>query len=110
MKNKLINLLTVTALIVLPLAAFAQGSIPPPPQGGFSGGNIGSKTQEVVQYFLDYLWVVFSGYAIIMFIIAGYYFAMGKPDEGKKIIVYGAAGVALGILAWGIPNLVSGWI
>ena len=56
------------------------------------------------------VWVVFTIIAVIMFLVAGILFltAQGQPEkiqQAKKAFLWGVAGIAVGILAFGIIRL-----
>jgi len=107
LKNKLIHLLSITALTALPLIAKAAGgNFDLPPQGGPTSIN----TYLIMVKILQIIWPMFIGYAIIMFIVAGYKFLANKPEEGRKGLLLGVIGVVIGVLAWSLPVIISGWI
>ena len=99
----LINLFVLAVLIVLPMVTLAQ--MPDSPQGGKV--DIGQWVTFMIGSLLNILWTVFSGIAILMVILAGYHFAAGKAEEGRKELVYAFIGAIAGVLAWSIPQLVK---
>ncbi len=64
---------------------------------------------------LDVLWLVFVGFAIFMFIIAGMQFFLaqgdpGKVDTARQFVLWGVIGMAMGVLAFTLPFVVGGWL
>ena len=60
---------------------------------------------------LGIIWPVFMGFAIIMFIVAGFLFlkAEGEPAEIKtaqKALLWGVVGIIVGILSFSIPFII----
>jgi len=110
LKKKLVNLLVLTTLVALPLVAVAYYVPGQKYDSTFTVASGKTLIQNIVQMVLDIIWEAFLGFAIIMFITTGYYFLIGKADEGKKTLLYGVIGVITGILAWGLPGLVYSWL
>ena len=71
MNKKLVILFSLATLLVLPIAAFAfnPGSTP-------AGANFDATT--ILQKILDFIWILFAGMAVIMFIVAGFLFLMSR--------------------------------
>ena len=103
MKKKLINSFALTALITLPLGVAAYNIIP-------EGGKTSISAAGIMQAILNIIWPMFIGYAIIMFIVAGYKFLANKPEEGRKGLLLGVIGVIVGIFAWGLPRIIYNWL
>ena len=105
MNKKLISLFSAVSSMVLPLAASAQQYSAP-----FPSTRTTLSGQDIMEAVLKFMWPIFIGYAIIMFIVAGYKFIAGKADEGRNALIYGAIGVIVGVVAWSLPAIVTQWV
>ncbi len=107
MNKKIIALTLASAtLLALPVAMFAIGQ-PAIPQSNQALSVIG-----IINVVLSFLWPLFIGFAVIMFIIAAFFFvtAQGEADkvgEARQFLIWGVVGVAVGILAFSIPYVVQ---
>ena len=68
--------------------------------------------QDIKKLKSNYYDIVFSAFAFIMFIWAGFLFLMAKGDPAKILLarqatIYGMIGVAVGLLAFSIPLIVK---
>jgi len=105
--NKKIATLSATALLlVAPLAAMALPAINTP------NGNGNIDILGVINAALAFLWPVFIGFAVIMFIIAAFQFftAQGDPDKvnsARQFVIWGIVGVVVGVLAFTLPFAVQ---
>ena len=104
--NKKIVALASLATLALPLAAYA---ILPPVT---PGGNANLSVIGIVNVILNFLWPIFIGFAVIMFIIAAFMFITAQGDGDKvasarQFVIWGVVGVAVGILAFSIPYVVQ---
>jgi len=106
MNKKLSALLSSAALLALPLVTLADinpGSAPNSQQNLTVTG--------IVNIVLNFLWPLFIGFAVIMFLIAGFMFLVAQGDPGKietarNSLIWGIAGIAVGVLAFSIPFIV----
>jgi|SRR3989344_1198022 len=99
MNKKLITLASFGILLIFPLMAFAIPS---------AIGNV----VDIMQRILGFIWPVFVGFAIIMFIVAGFIFLTSQGDPGKAktardAVIWGVVGVIVGILAFSIPLIIG---
>lgn len=106
MNKKLIIATSLTMLLALPMAAMAIADPAVP------NGNANISVIELINAILAFLWPIFIGFAVIMFVIAGFYFitAQGEPDGVKKardFVIWGVVGVAVGVLAFSLPYVVQ---
>ncbi len=121
MNKKLISLSSLIILLTLPF--FAMGQQGPPPNVAFNfpplnpQGPLTESLSEQIQWIIDsifsFIWPIFSAFAILMFIIAGFMFltANGDPSKtssAKKALIWGIVGVTVGILAFSIPFIING--
>lgn len=106
MNRKIISsIVAITSLIVPFVAAGVEFGNPPVGQA--------LDIPTLLNRVLGIVWPVFIGFAIIMFIVAGFFFlkAQGEPAEVKtaqKALLWGVVGVIVGILAFSIPFIVRG--
>ena len=104
MNKKLLIATAGTLLLVAPFAAFAFSA-------GTTPINQGIDISGIIQIILDVLWIIFVGFAIVMFVLAGFQMlqAQGDPEgvgKARMSVIWGMVGVALGILAFSIPFFV----
>ncbi len=104
MNKKLIISFATVALFIFPAISLAVALIPPPGLIPSFGG--------IFDAIFSLLWPIFAAYAVIMFIVAGFKFltAQGDPQDvqgARDAVIYGAVGVALGILAFSIPFIIK---
>lgn len=102
MINKKFIAAASTIALALPsvLLAFNAGPIP----NAVPGLNIST----LVDILFAILWPVFVAFAIVMFIIAAFYFftAQGDPESVKvarNFVIFGAVGVVVALVAFSIP-------
>jgi hypothetical protein len=98
--KKIIVVLTLLAILALPVLALAQPS-----------GTIGSLS-DLADKIKVALWTVFGIIALICFVIAGVLFmtAAGNPEKvaaARHAFLWGVAGVVVGILAYSIVSIVE---
>ena len=93
-----------TAFLSAPyaLAAVALPGIP---------GQVGDFN-TIINAILKLIWPMFIGFAVIMFIIAGFLFlkSQGEPSEVKTArdcLIWGIVGVAIGVLAFSLPYFIQ---
>lgn len=106
MNKKLIALLSSGALLALPLITLADiqpGSAPTP--------NSGISVVDIINKTLNFVWPIFVGFAVIMFLVAAFQFltAQGDPTKvagARQAILWGVIGVVAGIIAFSLPFIV----
>ncbi len=104
MNKKLIVLLSSTILFVLPIVAFGFNP------GGTPNTVILNVTQ-IVNIILDFIWPIFAGFAVIMFLYAGFLFltASGEAEKianARQALLWGTVGVVVGLIAFSIPFII----
>ena len=106
MNKKIVTLsaLILAALLILPLdiwAAFPE---------------LGKGAVIVPTVFFDkifnFIWPFFLGFAIIMFIVAGFIFLTasgeaGKVKTAKDAVLWGIIGIIVAILSFSIPGIIG---
>lgn len=105
MNKKLAIVLTSSVLLTLPamiLAVNLPGGQPNPPSG---------TVQGVINGILNLLWPIFVGFAVIMFLVAGFLFLSANGDPGKvgaarQALLWGAVGVVVGLIAFVLPFVI----
>jgi hypothetical protein len=90
----------ISSAIVLPVVAFAQPAV-----------NIGSM-QQLVTKIESFMWIVFGGLAVIMFVVSGILFlvAQGDPEKvqtARASFIWGIVGVVVAIVAYSIIAIIS---
>ncbi len=115
MFKKIVLFLAISLVLVAPmlsLAAPVDFGTPPTVQTAPNNANfIGTFLGKI----LDLIWIIFIAYAIIMFLVAGFFFlkAQGEPAElatAKKFLLWGAIGVAVAVAAFTIPFFIRNTI
>ncbi len=104
MNKKIVTLLTSAVLLVFPVVSLAVALVPLP-------GIIGNPN-NIFDALFGILWPFFAGFAVIMFIVAGFMFLTAQGEASKiqvarSAVVWGAVGVAVGLLAFSIPFVVK---
>src|SRR5438309_380054 len=104
--NKKLIALTSTALLAVPAVMFAIT------QPNTPNTLVGFSIIGLVNTILNFIWPVFIGFAVIMFIIAAFQFisSQGNPEgvkTARDFVIWGVVGVAVGILAFTIPYVVQ---
>ena len=106
MNKKLVVLAsTVSAVLLgLPLAALAYSS-------GALPNSAATSIDGIVLAILGLIWPIFMGFAVIMFFLAGFTLLNAQGDASKvkdarDALIWGVAGVAVGLLALTIPLIV----
>ncbi len=105
MNKKLIALVS-SVLLASPVAIFAIANPATP------ATQATLTVIALVNKVLDFMWPLFIGFAVIMFIVAGFKFvaAQGEPTEvagARMFVIWGIAGVAVGVLAFSLPYIVQ---
>jgi|SRR3989344_7272746 len=99
MSKKITALFYAVVFMVFPGVAFAIPSA------------VGSLV-DIMQRILGFIWPIFLGFAIIMFIVAGFLFLTAQGESSKlklarDSVIYGVVGVIVGILAFSIPLIIG---
>ena len=105
MNKKLIIAVSSMVLLALPLAAFA-----------FNAGNTPNTVETltvgaIINIVLNFIWPIFAGFAVLMFLLAGFLFLTSqgeedKIDQARQAVLWGVVGVVVGLLAFSIPAIV----
>lgn len=112
--EKIILSLLLCLAVLLPFSVlaidFAAGNAPFAPQG--NQFRVWDIVNNILNNTLNLIWVVFIGFAVIMFIWAGFEFlsAQGEPagiEKARKALLWGIIGVAVGVLAFTIPFFIQ---
>lgn len=104
--KKIAALLASSVLLALPVVSMAiLNPVVPTTIANFSVINL-------VNTILNLIWPIFIGFAVVMFIISGFYFiaARGEPegvDKARQFLIWGVVGVAVGVIAFSIPYVVQ---
>jgi len=103
MNKKLIALASVIA-VSLPLVAmgFNPGATP---------NSVNLSIQQIIDIVLNFIWPIFAGFAVIMFLVAGFLFLTSQGDPGRVAtarlaVLWGVVGVVVGLVAFSIPLIV----
>lgn len=114
MNKKLFPIVSLSILLLLPIVAVAAGF----DAGNRPPTNVAANNATILAIItntFNLLWLIFVAFAIVMFLVAGFQFlaAQGEPDgvkKAQKSVLWGAIGVALGILAFLIPFIIGNWV
>lgn len=106
--NKKLIIAVSCALLALPVAALA---VPVYSSGSLPNTLPNATLDGVVLAILGIIWPIFMGFAVIMFFIAGFNLLNSQGDDSKvkdarNAIIWGVAGLAVGLLALTIPVVV----
>lgn len=104
----------MSVLLLLPTITFAA----PFDAGARPVPNLNAGTPwllNIITGIIGLLWVLFIAFAVIMFIVAGFFFlkAQGEPAElvtARKALLWGMIGVVVGIIAFLLPFIIRAWI
>lgn len=104
MDKKFIRLFSLVALLTLPVVVFAVDNPSLP-------GTVGAPI-DAINRLLNFIWPIFIGFAVIMFIVSGFLFLSANGDPGKistarHAVLWGIVGVIIGILAFSIPYIIQ---
>ena len=66
---------------------------------------------DIINKILNFVWPLFVGFAVIMFIVAGFNFLTAQGDASKvgaarQAVLWGVVGVVVGILAVSLPFII----
>jgi len=111
MNKKLIIAVSLITLSVFPaatlaVAVFNPGAAPRIPN------SITDLWVDVIVNILRFIWPIFVGAAILMFLVAGFVFltAAGDPNKVKlarDAMIYGVAGFVVGLVAFSLPYIIA---
>ena len=104
MNKKLIIALSAVTILAMPLAAMAFDP-------GTTPNSVQLDIVQIINIILNFLWPIFAGFAVIMFLIAGFMFltSQGDPskvDTARQAVLWGVVGVVVGLIAFSIPLIV----
>ncbi|OGZ64038.1 MAG: hypothetical protein A3A98_03785 [Candidatus Staskawiczbacteria bacterium RIFCSPLOWO2_01_FULL_40_39] len=101
--NKKIAIASLTVLMVLPLMSMAELRLP--------SSNPDFSVWTIVTAVLNLIWPIFIGFAIIMFIVAGFEFLtaqgeISKVVKARQAVIWASVGVVVGVLAFSLPFVI----
>lgn len=104
MNKKLIILFSLAFLLSLPAVSLAVNLM------GLPGTT--NDIFKVIGNIFGLIWPIFAGFAVIMFVVAGFLFLTAQGDAAKlkdarNAVVFGAVGVGVGLLAFSIPLIIQ---
>jgi len=105
MNKKLVILFSSMVLLTLPVVMLADINPGPAP----NSQNL--SVTQIVNIVLNFIWPIFVGFAVIMFLVAGFLFLTAQGDPGKvgaarQAILWGIIGVVVGVIAFSIPFII----
>ena len=105
MNKKIATLLSSGALLALPLITLAD--ITPGPAPNTQNLDV----TQIINIVLNFIWPIFIGFAVLMFLIAGFQFLVAQGDPGKissarTSILWGIIGVVVGVIAFSLPFII----
>lgn len=107
MKKITLSLASLSTLL-LPVIALAQYTSAPPYGAVSDLGMLVTKIE-------NFIWIIFGGIAVIMFVVAGILFlsAQGQPEKvqaARSAFIWGIAGVIVGVIAYSIMAIVVNFV
>ncbi|MBX4200790.1 hypothetical protein KW786_01535 [Candidatus Parcubacteria bacterium] len=104
MNKKIAIVASSVMLLALPLATMAFNAGPTP-------NSVQLSVQQIIDIVLNFIWPIFGGFAVIMFLIAGFLFLTSQGDPAKvatarQAVLWGVVGVVVGLIAFSIPLIV----
>jgi len=105
MNKKLITISILSIFLTLPVVVLALAGPGPIP----NSQNL--SVTQIVNIVLNFIWPIFVGFAVIMFLVAGFLFLTAQGDPGKvgaarQAILWGIIGVVVGVIAFSIPFII----
>lgn len=96
-----------SSILLLPVVAFADTPGMPT--------DVVTSVEILVEKIENLLWIVFGGIAVVMFVVAGILFltAGGQAEKiqaARSALIWGVAGVVIGILAYSIMAIVLAFL
>jgi hypothetical protein len=66
---------------------------------------------DIINLLLNFIWPIFIGFAVLMFLIAGFQFLLSQGDPSKigqarQFILWGIIGVVVGLIAFSLPFII----
>lgn len=109
MNKKIVAISTFAASLLLPLSVMALPNITTP------NGNSTVSIPGVIDAILRFVWPVFIGFAVLMFILAAFQFftSQGEPEKvnsARQFVIWGIVGVVVGVLAFSLPFAVQSFL
>jgi hypothetical protein len=104
MNKKIIIAASSALLLALPVAALAFSAGPTP-------NSVVLSVPQIIDLVLNFIWPIFGGFAVIMFLLAGFLFLTSQGDAAKvaqarQAVLWGVVGVVVGLIAFSIPLIV----
>jgi hypothetical protein len=104
MNKKIIIVASCLALLALPLATMAFDAGPTP-------NSVVLSVPQIIDLLLNFIWPIFAGFAVVMFLFAGFLFLTSQGDAAKvaqarQAVLWGVVGVVVGLIAFSIPLIV----
>ncbi len=106
MNKKLLTLFSLAVLLALPVVMLAANLAPP----GFPAPV--TDLWVVINSILNFIWPVFIGFAVIMFLVSAFLFvaAQGDPNKlqlARSAMIWGVIGVIVGIASFSMPYIIA---
>lgn len=112
MKKKIIALLS--AMLALPATSLAAVVFhtPDAPKTDWLTVGLATYIEGVFGNVINVVWIIFGGFAVTMFVYAGYLFlnSHGEPSRlkgARDALIWGSIGVAIALMAEIIPYFVK---
>lgn len=110
MNKKLITFL-FSVNTLLTVSSITLGVNIPPAPGQTGGPALVNDPSDFINRVLNFLYPVFFGFSIVMFLVAAYMFltAQGAPEaleKARSALIWGVVGVVLGIASISIPFII----
>ncbi len=113
MNKKLIIASVLSAVLLLPLAAFAQNVVPANINFGNVPGQLANNMSisGLINLAFGFVWPLIMAFIIIMFILAGFSFFNAHGDDTKLVaarneIIWGVVGLVVLLLAFSLPFVI----
>ncbi len=105
MNKKLVTLFSSAIILTLPVVILADINPGPAPD------TQNLSVTQFINIVLNFIWPVFVGFAVIIFLIAGFLFLTAQGDPAKistarNAVLLGVIVVILGILSFSIPFII----
>lgn len=103
--KKITLALVALSVLVLPVMVSAVAALP-------AGVPAVGSMEDLINKIGSFMWVIFGGIAVVMFVIAGILFltAGGDPEKvasARQSFIWGIAGVVVAILAYSILTILT---
>ena len=104
--NKKIAII-VSSMALLATPALLLADINP----GAAPNQQNINVTQIVNLILNFIWPLFIGFAVIMFIVAGFTFLTAQGDAAKvgaarQAVLWGVVGVVVGVIAFSLPFII----